>query len=324
MILGTKRLVERCGRVRSHVLVVAVLFCTLVSEPVASGEDAADVAAARSLFRQGSRLAKAGDWKGARDHYTRSLALKHSPMTLYSLAIAQQKTGSVVDALENLRAFLTSERSERAHAFDARARKEINALEQRVGRAIIVVTPAQATGLVVRIDGRRIPLEALGHPRLLDPGKHSLTIAAPAFRSVRRTLKVAEGATQTVRVALKRVPQPTAQRDPQPIEGDASALVLPLALMGGGAVLIGVGIGVGVSAQQDAKAAVVDTDEQAVSARNKAIAADVLYGAGAAVGVAGLVVLLVQHIGDDDEQPDAAIGLRPWVSRGQAGLQLSF
>src|SRR3954466_12139883 len=83
-----------------------LLLAMVASGPRAHAQPVDDVAAARDLFREGSKLAEAGSWEAARDRFERSLKRKRAALTLYNLGIAQQETGHLADAIESYRAFL--------------------------------------------------------------------------------------------------------------------------------------------------------------------------------------------------------------------------
>src|SRR5262245_46822534 len=83
---------------------VFVAMLALVSP--AAAQSPADVALARQLFNEGLELSKANKWEDAREKLARSLALKRAPITLYTLGVAEMKSGHLVAALEHLHAFV--------------------------------------------------------------------------------------------------------------------------------------------------------------------------------------------------------------------------
>ncbi|HVY47558.1 MAG TPA: hypothetical protein VHB21_16830, partial [Minicystis sp.] len=93
-------------RLRAALLAASLGAALFAAAPCARAQDAADVAAARDLFNEATRYAAAGQWELARDRYQRSLTLKRAAITMYSLGVAQQNTGRLVEALESFRAFL--------------------------------------------------------------------------------------------------------------------------------------------------------------------------------------------------------------------------
>src|SRR5258706_5408021 len=90
---------------RPTLAVLAIVSLLLVPPQRARAESAAEIEEARALFREGSRLAKEGRWRDAEDRFGRSLARKRAAITLYSLAVAEHRTGRLVEAIAHLRAF---------------------------------------------------------------------------------------------------------------------------------------------------------------------------------------------------------------------------
>src|SRR5690606_22178751 len=129
-------------------------------------QSAADVAVAREMFIEGSELARQGRWEQARERYERSLELKRAPITLYSLGVAQQQTGQLVEALESFRAFLAEPSAPATKEYEPLARQAVQELERRVAEIELRMSPADVAGLVVKIDGVAVPAAALDRPRL--------------------------------------------------------------------------------------------------------------------------------------------------------------
>ncbi|HVY49828.1 MAG TPA: hypothetical protein VHB21_28230, partial [Minicystis sp.] len=187
---------------KARALTLALVLASALAPRAARADGSADVAAARELFNEASRHAAAGDWERARADYARSYALKHEPVTRYSLGVAQMKTGHLVDALESFRAFL-AEADEAPHAagYVAPAQKAIAELTPRVSRVRIAVTPP-APGLVVTLDAERVPDLVLDRPRLVDPGAHEIVARADGFAEARQRFTVKEGGQAEVRLTL--------------------------------------------------------------------------------------------------------------------------
>ena len=118
-------------------LVVALL--SAAAPRSASAQSAADVAAARALFLEGTRMGKEGRWKEAQALYARSLLRKPSAITRYSLGVAQKETGHLVDALSSFRAFLAEPLTPVTTPYAAAAAAAIVELEGRIGRVTIVI-----------------------------------------------------------------------------------------------------------------------------------------------------------------------------------------
>src|SRR5689334_6994430 len=113
-------------------IAIAIALAAVLHGGVAGAQSAADVAAARDLFMEGSRLADKDLWADARDRFERSLALKRTALTLYSLGVAQRNTGKLVEALESFRAFLAEASTPATKPYEAPARSALDALSTRI------------------------------------------------------------------------------------------------------------------------------------------------------------------------------------------------
>ncbi len=295
---------------------VAVL--ALVAVPThASAQSAADLDAARELFRDGTTAASSGDWKAARAKLERSLALKRSPLTLHELAVAQRESGALAAALASFREFVASPQSVRSQPLVAAARSEVARLEARVGRVTVHVSP-NAPGVDVQIDGVRGPATPR-EPRYVDPGRRTIRVEAPGYRVFQDEIDVAGGEAAIVHVTMLPEAHPpsdgdTAPRHDEPSTGSA----LPFALLIGGGVLASAGVGVGIAGLATGDGAVEGTAE-AEQARTMGIVADVAIGSG--IGAAGLGLVL-HLLSAPDESTNARV--TPWAAGSRGGVRVRF
>ena len=322
-------------------LVLALACFALVSltrPPAALAQSPADVAAARDLFIEGSELSKQERWDEARDRFSRSLALKRAAITMYSLAVAQMRSGQLVEALVSFRAFLAEPIQPATEPYQQAARDAVAELEGRVGYVAVSVSPAGVAGLTVTVDQELIPPAALSLPRMVNPGEHTVSAKAPGYVDAVETLTVTEGQRRELKLVLKNgavagpAPGPVGSPDEPapPPPGDAgpggSFPVLPVALMVGGGVAFGVGLTVGLLGVSEAADAPTRDGPEADSARTKSIVGDVVAGVGIVAAGVGLVLLLVD--GEDDPATDdptaPAASLRPWSSGPLGGIEIRF
>ena len=304
----------------------------------AHARSAADVAAARDLFIEGSRLAERDLWADARDRFARSLALKRSALTLYSLGVAQRNTGNLVEALESFRAFLAEPSAQATRPYEAPARKAVEALSRRIARIDVRIEPAEARSATVRVDGVPVPAEALGEARAVNPGRRVVTATAAGFRPARVEVVLVEGEHASVRLVLERAPMAPAAAPapaaggPAPVDGAVRAgaagegagggasRVVPFTLLGAGAVLVGAGAALGLAGVNDASHAPARDGPDADRARALALAGDVLAGVGLATAAAGAIVLAARP----SRAPASAASLQVWIGAGSAGLRGRF
>lgn len=239
------------------------------------------MALARELFTEGSRFAEQGNWGAASERYARSLSLKRAAITLYSLGIAQQNTGRLVESLVNLRAFLAEPSVPATQPYEAPARAAIAEIEPRIGRVRIEVVPAGVPGASVTLDNVPVPPAAFGMDRPIDPGDHDLVGTAPGHDTTHVRLSVPEGSRQRVTVQLART----------------RSMVLPVSLIAGGGAALTAGVIVGVVGVSEASSAPTSDGDEADSARTKMIVGDIIGGVGLAAIAVGVVLLLT---GGDD------------------------
>ncbi|HVK68528.1 MAG TPA: PEGA domain-containing protein [Polyangium sp.] len=304
-----------------------VLAAMLWSQGLAHAQSPADVAVARELFRDGAKLAQEGRWAEARERYMRSLALRRAPLTLYSLGVANREIGRFVDALESFRAFLVEADLQNAanKPYEQPAREAIAALELRVGRLDIHIAPAAPPALSVRVDGAEVPQAALGLPRIVDPGEHTIVVRAQGYREATTRAKVGEGEQKAITVTL--VPLGPKGPGPGPVKppgGGTPPLppeqpIVPIFLLAGGAVALASGLTVGLIGVQKASDAPVQDGPEAAQARRFALAGDIIGSAGVLAAGAGLAMLLLGKPPDPPADP-SEVSVRPFVSPTGIGL----
>jgi hypothetical protein len=332
------RAFTRAGRAGA-VLCVALLGAA--SPRPAAAQTASDVESARAYFVEGTKLAGEGRWKEARESYARSLQLKPASITRYSLGVAQKETGHFAEALGSFRAFLADPPTSGTAAYQAPARTAIAALEDKVGRVVILVEPQPVEGLTLSIDGQPAPPVA-ERPRLVDPGGHEVVAHAPGFTRASGWFNVASGGSAAVTLTLVRLPSaglavaaapgaPGSPVDPHrradrvgplaPHDPDAPAApdrTGPVVLMSVGGGVFAIGLAVGLAGVTQASHAPTSNGDDASAARTKGIAGDVLGGLGIATAAVGLGWLIAQRRG-----APAQVGAAT-VSVSRSGLGLSF
>lgn len=248
-----------------------VLAMALLASAPAAAQSERDLANARELFREGSRLAEAGTWEAARERFERSLKLKRAALTLYNLGIAQQETGKLVDAVASYREFLAQPVEPATQQYVERVGAVVVELEKRVPEILIDVRPPGLTGVEVRLDGRAVAQP--GTPQRVDAGRHELEAIAPGYGEVRLSTSVPESARTTLTLTLP--PPPPAPPEP--------SVALPVVLAAGGlALVVGGGVAFGFGASQE---------QSSGSGVGAMFAGNIVMGAGALAAGIGLSLL---------------------------------
>jgi hypothetical protein len=290
--------------VRKLAVAFLALGMTVAVTPRASAQPEGDIAQARELFREGSKLAEAGSWEQARDRFARSLKLKRAALTLYNLGVAQQETGRMVDALDSFRAFLALPVEPATQQYVEPVRVVLGQLEARVARLEIAVHPASLPGLVVRVDGFQVSPAA--GPAMIDPGRHEIVAVAPGYAEARQTTTLAEGTRATMAMSLA----PAAPPPPPPpsVALPAALTVGGLALFAVGEVVFGVGARHGIGSPYDAE-----------SARTTMLAGNIIEGAGVLAAGIGVILFVMRA-----PAPSKKVAVAPWATGSVAGVKVHF
>jgi len=252
-------------RIRKSLWVaLAAGLVTLGSSRAYAEPSDADQAQARDLFREGMALREKGDLVGAAEKLKAAHAVARTPITSFELGKAYLAIGKLVEAREVFlsvsRIPQTVEETERSKS----ARTQSDALAEQIRTRIptlrLKVTGVPVDSVAVTIDGAMIPKEALEAPRYANAGSHIV--------SARSTT----GASTETRVDLR--------------EGESRDVELKLVLTGG--------IPETPGASNPAPALATSAPEE-VPPRSHALEWS-LIGAGAAVGIAGGVLMEVAAV----------------------------
>lgn len=246
-------------------------------EPVVAAREAEndEEHAARALFAEAVGLAEAGRWAEARDRYRRSLEVKFSPETLYSLGVAQKQTGAFVEALQSFERFLEEDFDHALEPFRLAARRAVAELEGRVGHVTVRVEAAPR-GLAIAIDDDLLaPPEARGIR--VNPGFHTIQVTAPGHAPRVLTLAVEPGEHERVHLDYRGAPPDTD---------------------GVGWTLVGLGAGLGAAGIVTALVGVTQPDPSAPGSA-MTITGSVIGSVGAFGTGLGVLFLLDEPAGDD-------------------------
>lgn len=291
-------------------------------EPSSSPED---VEAARELAKEGLVAVKEERFEDAIEPLSRSLALHRAPFTLYTLGLAYKGANRPAAALESFRQFLKLPSGDAMKPYEQPAKEAVAELEKLVAHVVLTVTPDGVEGLVLRIDGRRVPDAALGLPRLIDPGEHVVAAEAPGYLPAESRFEVAAEGEAEVGIILEEDPSAEAVAPVVITEESAAPLIAQITLMSVGTVAVGVGITVGMLGYGQAKDAQYNDDDDAEAARTKSLVGDVLAVSGGVVAGAGLIWLLVDRLGGAGDDADAdPVAVAPFGAGDVVGVQLTF
>jgi len=207
---------------RTLLLALVCLGITL-STPALAEPSAADRATARALAREGFEALENDDFATAEDRFRRADELVHAPTLVVDHARALVGLGRLVEAHERYSLVLREGVSPNAawpwkRAY-ADAQKEIEIIKQRLAWLTIQVQGPEQP--LVTVDGKEIPLAAIGVRRATDPGERLIRATAPGFYPKEETVTLAEGEERSIELALEPMPEepePVAPAtDPEPV-----------------------------------------------------------------------------------------------------------
>jgi hypothetical protein len=159
-----------------------------------------------------------GNWSEARVLFEQAHALKPSARTLRGMGKVSFELKEYVRAQKELNEALVELRS----PLSEQQRHEVLGLllriEKFIGRLTIRVKPAEAVASIM-LDGSRVEGELK-----LDLGQHELSIQAPGYRSLNRTISVEGGKTTRLELTLSPVEQSQAHDSSPPRAATTPAL----------------------------------------------------------------------------------------------------
>ena len=297
-------------RALSFVLVAALATAPLGASIAHADASKEDVATAKSALKEGRKLREAGDLAGALVKLKAAYALVPTPITGWEVGKTEEMLGQLLEARDTLLEVVSMPVSPKEVAEHKKARADADALaasiKARIPELTIVVRGNVAEGFTrVRIDGREVPMAALGVAQKLDPGAHTVTATT---NGVEATAKVTLKESESTSVTLD-VPQATAATMSSSGDGAAPAKAtrstwssqktMAVVVAGTGLVALGVGTALGFSAKSKWNDSAPFCQGNFCSdeglsirddARSKATVATIVFGVGAAAIVGGVVL----------------------------------
>lgn len=342
---------------RARLCRFAIVAVMLFSQSAAAQHD--NKAGARAAAERGLKAYAAENYEETIDFLRRAESLYHAPTHLLYLARAQKKLGKWVEAREYYIALdkesLSRSASDTFKKAQADGRAELDELEPLIPYLTVDVA-GDSADVSVRIDGEKMPLALLRVAQPINPGRHELWTVERGVRGEQRKLSIEPRQKLRVRLSLpdrsklprKSAPKARARaltaRSPDTVEdsGPTADAVPPpttLGYVGLGVGAVGLGAGTfflvrSISDQQKADSqfercnpgcsaiernSVVSLDRSAAQSKTMAVVA---YAAGAGLGLAGVLALVVAESPEPNSKTSAFV--RPWVSTGMAGLAGSF
>lgn len=190
---------------------------------LAQAQAAPDEATARALFEEGIALGEQGRWGEAEARFARSSRLLPTTSALLNLAVARYRLSRPVAGLDALRQFeqlpgLTEDDRVAAE----QVRTELQAL---LAQLRLTVEPAHAA---LTVDGQPVPGTGAARTVPLDPGQHSLSIAAAGFVTQDSQFEAMAGQVVERNIALQASPVEAVKELAPPNASPPVAASIPL------------------------------------------------------------------------------------------------
>jgi hypothetical protein len=345
--------------VRSRALVGLLVAIATAAAPLSTigiayaEPTAADLDSARELYKAGLELRKNGDERAALAKFKAAYALSKSPVIGVDVGKSHVALGELVEAREqylDVDALPVSAKEGKA-SVDARAEatKLAAEIKPRIPTLKILLSGATVPPPKVTIDGAAIPNEALGQPRAVNPGTHTVGISnGGAERTM--SVTVTEGESRDVPLIApeptKKVttqptttvtPPPATTTTPPPVvtnpppQGESKG-TSPLLYVGIGLAGVGLAVG-GITGAIALSKGKTLKDECAGSVCSGSRASDLdsaktmalISNVGFAAAGAGVVLIIVGlTTGGRKAEPTTTAHVEPWVGVGSLGVTGAF
>lgn len=199
------------------VLTVAALSASiaagsaLVVPSVAHAQSPADLAKARTLFKEGVSLEAAGDWAGALAKFNEVAKVKTTPAVRFHIGRCKEHLGRLNEALGEYRMAEYEAQQSKAKELDeiSKAREQ---LEARVPK-LTITRGKGAESAKIELDGVALGEAQVGKEVSTDPGPHRI-VAKIGSNEFEQTVTVAEGESKSVEL----VPPDDFKAGPGPVD----------------------------------------------------------------------------------------------------------
>jgi len=177
-------------------------------------------AAARALGIEGIALAMQGDCPAAIDKLQRAEDLYHAPTILERLGECQIEVGQLVAGTENLQRVVREPLGPNPPApyveAQDRARQLLEQTLPRIAKLTVQVHAPPGALVQVALNGRPLPAALVGVERPIDPGEYAVTVGGDGVTAASQTVTLADGAVETVTLAVEPLPAAAAPPEPPP------------------------------------------------------------------------------------------------------------
>lgn len=189
---------------RIAVLVALALAPAVLPLRAAAEPTREDRAAATALFDEGRKLAAAKKYAEACPKFEAAMRLDPGMGTLFNLSDCYEQTGRTASAWSGFRDVAAQAKAANLPEREQAARERAAALEPKLAKLRILVSPElSAAALTITRDGSQVPSALVGSAIPLDPGTHTLRVAAEGKEPFETQVTLsAKGGTVDVQVPV--------------------------------------------------------------------------------------------------------------------------
>ncbi len=298
----------------------------LVCGPSVASAQTSTEDGARRLFDQGVAREQEGKHGEACKSFRESLALVRELGPLMKVKSCDAREGKVLSARAHLKELIQRWPDQGAELSGLKI--ELAAIDKRVARIRVELSPGAAAPTRVEIDGRALTLPAADVE--LDPGTHELLIEQPNRPVQRQTVTLADGEARTlavgaVELAAQTPPAPPARRVEES-SGGLGGLGIGGIIAGGVGVLgfVGAGVTGGMVLAKESEfedcSSSTSCTEIADQGNTLLVANGVLWGLGIAGVGLGATLLIVDLATDEGSGTKLEASFGP----GRAAIAVEF
>lgn len=181
---------------RAAALTTSLALASASIAPIAVAQTPAELAKARTLYKQGLSLEAAGDWAGALQKFEEVGRVKLTPQVRFHIGRCKENLGRLNEALGDYR--LAEHEAQQQNAKElGEITKAREALEGRIPK-VVITRGAGAESARIEIDGTEVGEAQIGKEVSVDPGPHRIVAKLSGGKSFEQTITVAEGETKNV------------------------------------------------------------------------------------------------------------------------------
>jgi len=180
---------------RASILALGLSLVAVSTPAPAQAQTKAELAKARTLFKEGVSLEAAGDWAGALGEFQDVAKVTTTPQVRFHVARCKEHLGRLTEALGEYR--LAQYEAEQAKAKELdEITKALSELEARIPK-LVIRRGEGAESAKIELDGVELGEAQIGKEVTVDPGPHRI-VATLAGGQFEQSVNLAEGEQKDV------------------------------------------------------------------------------------------------------------------------------